>query len=320
MDINKNNVFELLAGTVYALDVECVQVNLGRMCTLSCYHCHLEASPARLEKMAWNVAQEVLRALEKNSIACVELTGGAPELHPDFKRLVTEFRGLGVDVKVRTNLAVLLEPSLKNLSLFLRKKEVSLAASLPCYLQENVQSQRGDGVFDKSIAAITMLNKLGYGVGGGPSLDLVFNPHGARLPGKQSELEAAYRKELYERYGVLFSRLHTVTNMPIGRFRSFLENHSLTREYLALLRSSFNSRVLNELMCRRQVSVDWDGTLYDCDFNLALGRPLATKPAHVTAFSRTVFARRRIVTGEHCLGCTAGAGSSCRGALEASAI
>jgi radical SAM/Cys-rich protein len=171
-----------------------------------------------------------------------------------------------------------LEPALKGLADFLRNKEVSLAASLPCYLKENVRAQRGDGVFEKSIHALKVLNKLGYGRNDGPCLDLVFNPGGPRLPGKQTELETAYKKELYHSYGVSFSRLLTVTNMPIGRFRSYLDNQGLAREYLALLRSSFNRRVLGELMCRRQVSVDWDGTLYDCDFNLALALPAAKKP------------------------------------------
>jgi radical SAM/Cys-rich protein len=270
--------------------------------------------------MGWDIMQELLQVLGNSGVSRVELTGGAPELHPDFLRFVGELYALGVNIKVRTNLTVLLEPTLKGVAASLREKEVSLVASLPCYLKENVQAQRGDGVYEKSVTALKMLNKLGYGLHGGPALDLVFNPGGPRLPGKQSELEAAYRKELYVRHGIVFSKLLVVTNMPIGRFRNFLDHHKLTKEYFALLHRSFNRRVLSGLMCRRQVSVDWDGTLYDCDFNLALGRPVTKRPDHIRSFNCKTLAHRQIVTGEHCLGCTAGCGSSCGGALEESAV
>ncbi len=310
------NVFESLAGPLRACEVRGIQVNLGRRCNMACHHCHLEASPDRREEMGWGTMLEILRVVDRNKVASVELTGGAPELNPRLQPFIIELRRLDARVKVRTNLSALLEPGLEGLAVFFREREVQLVASLPCYLEKNVESQRGEGAFAKSIASLQMLNGLGYGTGQGPDLEIVFNPGGPFLPGSQGELEALYRRELKKQYGVTFTRLLTITNMPIGRFRSTLQRHKQAKEYLRLLYSSFNRGVLDKLMCRRNVSVDWDGNLYDCDFNLALGIPLAGPPFKIGEFARKPLEKRPIVTGEHCLGCTAGAGSSCQGSLE----
>lgn len=310
------NVFESLAGPLRACEVKGFQVNLGRRCNQSCHHCHLEASPERREEMEWGTMLAILRVVDKNKVVSVQLTGGAPELNPNLQPFIIELRRLNARVKVRSNLTVLLEQGLEGLAAFFRERDVQIVASLPCYLEKNVESQRGEGVFDKSIAALQMLNGLGYGTGQGPDLEIVFNPGGPFLPGSQRELEALYRRELKNRYGVTFTRLLTITNMPIGRFRSNLQRQKQAKEYLRLLYSSFNRGVLDKLMCRRNVSVDWDGNLYDCDFNLALGIPLSGPPLKIDEFDQEFLAERPIVTREHCLGCTAGPGSSCQGALE----
>jgi len=312
----KRNIFLSLAGPVQALDVTQLQVNLGRICNQSCAHCHLEASPERAEMMDWGVMLEILRAAENRGITAVEITGGAPELNPHLRPFVAALSRLGPRIKVRTNLTALLEPGLEDLASFLRGKDVDFAASLPCYEENNVQAQRGKGVFHKSIAALQMLNRLGYGAEGRPVLEIVFNPCGPFLPGSQEELEQLYRKEMKTRYGITFSRLVALTNLPVGRFYNSLEQQNKDQDYLRLLYSSFNRNVLGKLMCRRNVSIDWDGTLYDCDFNLALGLPVDAAAPRIEQFSVESLAGRNIVTGDHCLGCTAGAGSSCQGALE----
>ncbi len=309
------NVFASLAGSIRACNLTGIQVNLGRLCNQSCAHCHLEASPARTEMMDWHIMLQTLQAVVRNEIKSVEITGGAPELNPRFRPFITELNRLDLKLKVRTNLTVLLEPGLEGLASFLREKEVSLAASLPCYQEENVQAQRGAGVFAKSIAALRMLNELGYGTEKGPELEIVFNPGGPFLPPSQTELENTYRKELQKQHGITFSRLIALANMPVGRFCRKLLSQKQIREYLYLLYNSFNRSVLAKLMCRSNISVDWDGTLYDCDFNLALRMPVAGAPARIGELNRATLAQRNIVTGEHCLGCTAGAGSSCGGAL-----
>ncbi|MBS4030116.1 MAG: arsenosugar biosynthesis radical SAM protein ArsS [Clostridiales bacterium] len=317
MDFYDADIFESLAGPIHGFDVESIQLNLGRLCNLSCHHCHLEASPKRIEIMGRSVMQEVLRVLEKSDITRVELTGGAPELNPYFCEFVTELRELGYIVKVRTNLTAMHEPGLENLPSFLREKEIGLAASLPCYLEKNVSKQRGNDVFDKSIQVLKVLNSLGYGSDGAPELELVYNPGEAVLPGNQADLEIIYRNELFQRYGIVFTRLLVLTNIPVGRFARLLKCQGMARDYMDLLRFSFNMRTLDRLMCRRQLSVDWDGTLYDCDFNLALGKVIGGGPTHISSFSKSDLARRKIQTAAHCLGCTAGAGSSCGGALKA---
>ena len=267
--------------------------------------------------MEWPTMELVLEAARKARCRLVDLTGGAPELHPHFRRFVQELSKRGHRVQVRTNLTVLLEPGMETMPEFFRDHEVSLVASMPCYLKQNVRAQRGEGVYEKCITAIVRLNALGYGVG--PDhlpLDLVYNPGGPFLPPEQSNLEAEYRRELRTRFGITFSRLLTITNMPIGRFAMELSRQNQAEDYWCLLRKSFNSETVEGLMCRHQLSIGWDGTLYDCDFNLALALPVNHgAPDHVHRFDLQDLVTRRIVTGRHCFGCTAGFGSSCGGAL-----
>lgn len=297
-------------------EIETLQVNLGLRCNQQCCHCHLEASPNRTEMMKWPTMELVLRSAKSVSCKLIDLTGGAPELHPYFRRFVTALRQEGHSVQVRTNLTVLLEPGMEDLPEFFREQQVSLVASLPCYLEENVCAQRGPGTFEKSIESIKKLNALGYGCDSILPLNLVYNPRGALLPPLQSALEEDYRRELGQRFGIRFTHLLTITNMPIGRFRKELERQNQEKNYLDLLRKSFNPKTLDGLMCRYQINVGWDGTLYDCDFNLALGLPVNHGvPNHIQSFRPRDLKIRRVFTGEHCFACAAGFGSSCGGAL-----
>jgi radical SAM/Cys-rich protein len=301
---------------LHSLKIETLQANLGFRCNQQCTHCHLEASPRRTEMMDWPTMQLIMKAVRSTGSHLVDLTGGAPELNPHFRRFVTTLRQEGYPVQVRTNLTVLLEPGMEDLPQFFRKEQVQLVASLPCYLEENVQAQRGRAAYGKSIAAIQRLNALGYGLDSGLILNLMYNPGGPSLPPQQSVLEEDYRRELAERFGITFHHLLTITNMPLGRFLKELKRQKQERIYLQLLKNSFNPSTVESLMCRHQISVGWDGTLYDCDFNLALGYPVNHgAPAHVQRFQPATHDLRRIVTGEHCFGCTAGSGSSCGGAL-----
>jgi radical SAM/Cys-rich protein len=298
------------------LDIGIIQVNLGLRCNQSCAHCHVAASPNRTEMMSWRTMEAIAELAVGAGAELVDLTGGAPELHPDFRRFVTLLREHDLTVQVRTNLSVLLEPGMKEMPEFFRANGIRLAASMPCYLEENVRAQRGGGVYDKSVEAIRRLNELGYGSDPELPLDLVYNPGGPFLPPDQSALQADYKRELGERFGISFTRLLTIANMPIGRFLARLRAEEQERSYMELLRGSFNADTLDELMCRHQINIGWDGTIYDCDFNLALGLPVDHgAPDHIKSFDKSALAKRRIVTGEHCYGCTAGGGSSCRGAL-----
>ena len=310
-------VVDATGGLLRAVGLEVLQVNLGLRCSLRCAHCHLDASPSRTEQMSWAVAERVIQTARALDCRLVDLTGGAPELHPDLRRLVAALAAQGTPIQVRTNLSVLRRPELRDLPRLFREHGVRLVASLPCYLEENVRTQRGDGVFAACIAALRTLNEEGYGDDPALPLDLVHNPAGPSLPSSQETLAAAYREALWTRHGVRFSRLLTLANMPIGRFAERLRQEDAEASYRSLLRASFNPDTLGGVMCRRQLSVGWDGTLYDCDFNLALRLPVDHgAPTHIDQLDRAVHARRRIVTGEHCFGCTAGAGSSCGGALR----
>jgi radical SAM/Cys-rich protein len=301
---------------LYSHEMETLQVNLGLRCNQQCVHCHLEASPLRGEMMEWPTLQLILEAVKRVSCKLVDLTGGAPELHPDFRRFVTALRQAGYPVQVRTNLTLLVEPGMEEMPEFFRDHQVRLVASMPCYLEENVCAQRGTGAYAKSIEAIKKLNGLGYGHESGLPLKLVYNPGGPFLPPPQSALEEDYRRELSQRFGITFTRLLTITNMPLGRFRKELIRQKQEKNYLTLLKQSFNPETVKGLMCRYQISVGWDGTLYDCDFNLALGLSVNHgAPNHIQSFKLEDLQKRRIVTGEHCFGCTAGFGSSCGGAL-----
>ncbi len=301
---------------LHCVEIDTIQVNLGLRCNQHCVHCHLGASPQRQACMDWPTMKLVLQAADRVGCRLVDLTGGAPELNPHFRPFVEALSEQGRQVQTRTNLTVLAEPGMENLPTFLRDHRVQLVASLPCYLEENVDAQRGPGVYDKSIRIIRQLNALGYGVDPALGLNLVYNPAGPFLPPDQAALEADYRRQLHERFAIRFSRLLTIANMPIGRFQTTLRRTNQQRQYARLLEDAFNPDTIDALMCRHQISVGWDGTLYDCDFNLALGCPVDHgAPDHIIRFDPSVLKKRRIVTGEHCFGCTAGSGSSCGGAL-----
>ena len=313
-----SRISEFMPDGLHGSGIELIQLNLGRLCNLACRHCHLECSSERTEMMTWPIMEKVLGIVRESNYDLVDITGGSPELHPLFRRFIVALRDTGQTVQVRTNFVSMLEPGLEGTMEFLRGNEVLLVGSMPCYLEENVQAQRGPGVYEKIVEAIRRLNELGYGVEGGLQLNLVYNPGGASLPGGQWELEEAYHKELLARHGISFHHLLVITNMPIGRFRKELERDGDVEDYMRTLMDAFNPETLSSLMCRNQICVDWDGTVYDCDFNLALGLEVdhGANP-RIEEFGRGSLARRRIVTGSHCFGCTAGAGSSCKGSLAA---
>jgi len=311
-------VREVLGAGLESAVVQTIQVNLGLVCNLSCRHCHVEASPHRNESMTWETMQSLLRLTEALPEARVDLTGGAPELNPNFRPLLDALVEQGHQVQVRTNLTVFFEAGQGDTPEFLADRGVHLVASLPCYLDDNVDKQRGGGVYKRSVAALRRLNSLGYGRQPRLPLNLVYNPGGAFLPPDQATLEDAYRRELRERFNVEFTRLLTITNMPMGRFLSDLQRDGQAEDYKHLLEDSFNQSTIDGLMCRHQICIAWDGTLSDCDFNSALGLSLAGNlPRHIDQLDPSALEGRPIVTGEHCFGCTAGCGSSCGGALVA---
>jgi radical SAM/Cys-rich protein len=321
-----NRFLQRLAGHQLALTrarTEVLQVNVGKLCNLTCNHCHVNAGPKRTEIMARPTIDRVLDWLARTEIPTVDITGGAPEMIPDFRYFVETVRSLtpGRHVIDRCNLTILLEPGYTDLATFLARNEVEIIASLPCYTPKNVNEQRGDGVFDGSIRALQLLNKVGYGTKERLPLHLVYNPNGAFLPGPQAELEADYKRELKKHFGIVFNRLYTITNMPIARFAAYLRRHGEYDEYMELLAGAFNPHTVPGLMCRTTLSVGWQGEVYDCDFNQMLdlqchdGRPLYlwdVEPARLED--------RAILTGDHCFGCTAGCGSSCGGALAGAVV
>ena len=301
-----------------AAEVAVIQANLGLRCNLRCRHCHVEASPERHELMGWPVMTAIVSLATALPGCLVDLTGGAPELHPGFRRFVTTLREAGIAVQLRTNLTVFDEPGQADTPEFLAGQQVRLVASLPCYRDENVTAQRGGDVFPRSLAALRRLNALGYGRRDELPLNLVYNPGGPFLPPEQVALEADYRRTLRACHGVEFSHLLTITNMPIGRFLQDLHARGMADGYRALLHDSFNPGTLPGLMCRHQICVAWDGRLADCDFNLTLGLGLAPGlPQRIDELQPGMLSGRRIVTGEHCFACSAGHGSSCGGALVA---
>lgn len=297
-----------------ALSPRTIQVNIGLKCNLACRHCHVESSPQRTESMSWQTMQAVLDWSQRLEIETLDVTGGAPEMHPSFRRFVSAARQLGLHVIVRTNLTVMLLEEQRDLPHWFARRQVHLVASLPCYLATNVDRQRGRQVHSQSIAVLRRLNEVGYGRRDELRLDLIYNPLGTKLPPDQSDLESAYRRELKRQFDIDFHRLATLANFPIGRFRRDLERDGELEAYQSLLESSFNSATLPELMCRHQWHVGWDGTLYDCDFNCALGIPAAGAP-NIRDVDPHAHRRRTIMTGDHCFACTAGPGSSCGGAL-----
>jgi radical SAM/Cys-rich protein len=294
-----------------------LQVNLGKLCNQACKHCHVDAGPGRTENMEFETVERLIVLLKNSpSIQTVDLTGGAPELNPHFRELVLVARTLGKTVIDRCNLTVLFEPGQETTAEFLRNNQVQITASLPCYSLANVDRQRGTGSFDKSVQALKILNQLGYGKDAALQLNLVYNPLGASLPPDQMKLEADYRRELETHFGIVFSNLFALANMPIKRFKADLERNDKLQEYEKLLEENFNGAAAENIMCRNLVSVGWDGSLYDCDFNQMLDLPLAGRLRSLWDIeSLEELADETILFDNHCFGCTAGAGSSCQGKL-----
>ncbi len=301
--------------------LETLQVNLGYRCNQSCLHCHVNASPHRTEEMTRETITDVLAFLDVCGVKRLDLTGGAPELNPHFRALVMRARELGVQVVDRCNLTILEEPGQEGLAEFLAVQRVEIVASLPCYLEDNVDRQRGEGVFEKSVRAISRLNRLGYGVeGSGLSLNLVYNPQGPSLPPPQAQLEADYKQVLGARYGIRFNSLFTLANMPIQRFGSTLVSKRQFNAYMALLHGAHREANLATVMCRTLLSVDWRGFVYDCDFNQMLDLPMqldGSARRHLSELIGRDLAGNPVAVRDHCFGCTAGQGSSCGGALHA---
>ena len=302
-----------------AAGVEILQVNVGKLCNMTCRHCHVDAGPDRKEEnMSLETVELCLHAIRTSGIKTLDLTGGAPEMNPHFRYFVEQARAADCHVIDRCNLTILLANGFTDLPEFLAEHQVEIVASLPCYLEENADSQRGDGSFQKSIEALKRLNEVGYGnEGSGLTLTLVYNPVGASLPPDQGSLEAAYRTQLAERYGITFNRLFTITNMPISRFLEDLLEQKQFESYMDKLVAAFNPAAAAGVMCRKMLSVGWDGKLFDCDFNQMLEMPThPSQPQHIREFDRELLDQREIMTARHCFGCTAGAGSGCLGAID----
>ncbi|MFT4997066.1 MAG: radical SAM/Cys-rich protein [Chitinophagales bacterium] len=308
--------------------LDTLQVNLGYLCNMTCMHCHVNAGPTRTEIMTLDVIDSIIDFIREHAITTLDLTGGAPEMNPHFRYLVEQARAMDVAVIDRCNLTILLEDGYEGLAEFLAAQQVIISASLPCYEEENVEQQRGKGVYSDSITALKKLNKLGYGRSPELVLDLVYNPTGAVLPPPQVALQSDYKRELKKRFDIDFDGLLTITNMPISRFGSVLLAHNQFDDYLNLLKDNFNKSNLATLMCKSLLSVDWQGYIYDCDFNQMLDMPLVA-PSSATGLLASDKKKLHIselvgntkdwpiAIGEHCYGCTAGQGSSCGGALDA---
>ena len=299
--------------------VDVLQVNLGRYCNLACIHCHVESGPTRKEMMSRENVEAVLRFLARTGIPTLDITGGAPELHSDFAYLIASARKLGRQVIDRCNLTVLFEPGMEYLPEFFKLNEVELVCSLPCYSEENVDKQRGKGTFDASIRALQLLNEIGYGqIDGDLVLNLVYNPVGPHLPPRQDKLEQDYKKILCEQFGIAFNHLYCLTNMPITRYATHLKLRGEYDRYKELLESNFNGATLDQVMCRNLISIGWDGSVYDCDFNQMLEMPIpdaAGNRLHIASLTLDQVRERSIQVGDHCYGCAAGSGSSCGGEL-----
>jgi radical SAM/Cys-rich protein len=302
-------------------DPEILQVNVGKLCNLTCVHCHVNAGPQRKEIMTRETIDRIIDWLVKTDLPTVDLTGGAPEMIPDFRYFIERVKELQPARHVidRCNLTILVEVGYEDLGEFLARNKVEIIASMPCYSPENVNAQRGEGVFEGSIAALQLLNSLDYGIDPDLLLHLVYNPMGAFLPPSQAELEADYKRELKQHFGIVFNNLYTLTNLPIGRFASYLRHNNKLDQYMELLIHAFNLATIDGLMCRNTISVGWRGEVYDCDFNQQLGMQWpsngGSKPLFLWDIDPELLKDREILTGDHCFGCTAGAGSSCCGAI-----
>ena len=303
-------------GPLVGATLHTMQVNIGLTCNLACRHCHVTSGPKREEQMSRETQHLVLKAAKEAGAKVLDITGGAPEMNPFFREFVDEALAMGLKVMVRTNLTIQLVDGYTDLPQWYAARKVHLVASLPCYLENNVDKQRGRGVYHDSIEVVQKLNEQGYGVRDDLPLDLVFNPGGPKLPPPQAALGEDYRRELGSKFGIAFTRLLTITNMPIGRFLHDLQRDGRAEEYESVLRNSFNAGTLDGLMCRHQVHVSYDGSLHDCDFNYALGLKSDKRAAqHIADFNPATYRERRIVLGDHCFGCTAGSGSSCGGSV-----
>lgn len=309
--LEESNQFPL---TLKKLDI--FQVNIGYMCNQVCEHCHVDAGPDRKEIMTTETMQQCLDAIKISGASTVDITGGAPEMNANFRWFIEEINKLGVeDIIVRSNLTIIVaNKKYYDLPVFFKENNVHVISSLPCYTKENVDKQRGEGVFADSIKALKMLNEVGYGIEGtGLKLDLVYNPGGPSLPGSQEGLQTDYKRELKELFGIEFNYLFTITNLPISRFLDFLLASERYEEYMNKLVTNFNPYAVDGVMCRETISVSWDGDIYDCDFNQMLELKVASKSNHISNFSIEELAKRDIIISQHCYGCTAGAGSSCQG-------
>jgi radical SAM/Cys-rich protein len=315
-----NGFSEILAARSLSLrhgKTEVLQVNVGKLCNLTCRHCHVNAGPKRKEIMERATIERIIDWFSHSEIPTIDLTGGAPEMIPDFAYFISRVKALRPSRHVidRCNLTVLLEPAYHTLPQFLARHKVEIIASMPCYTAENVNAQRGEGVFDDSIRALSVLNSLGYG--SDLPLHLVYNPVGAFLPGRQSQLETDYKRELKKHFGIVFNKLYTITNLPIARFASYLRHNNKLKEYMQLLIDNFNPATISGLMCRNTISVSWTGEVFDCDFNqmLKMNWQTGNRALHVWELDPSAVKDREILTGDHCFACTAGAGSSCGGAI-----
>ncbi|MEO8073309.1 MAG: arsenosugar biosynthesis radical SAM (seleno)protein ArsS [Acidobacteriota bacterium] len=297
-----------------SIDVEILQVNVGKLCNQACKHCHVDASPTRTEIMTRETVETCLEVLRKYEIPTLDITGGAPELIPDFRYFVTEARKTGAKIMVRHNLTVMFEEGFEDLPEFFAENEVEVVSSLPYFLEQQTDAQRGAGVFDKSVEALKRLNAVGYGIDKNLILNLVYNPVGAFLPPEQKSIEADFRRELKNRYDIVFNNLYTITNMPIARYLDWLRRSGNETSYMQKLVGAFNPSTVSGLMCRNTLSVDWLGNLFDCDFNQMLELGI-DKNLKQTIFDLDLesLKNRQIITANHCFGCTAGAGSSCGG-------
>jgi radical SAM/Cys-rich protein len=298
------------------LSIRTLQVNLGYKCNQSCLHCHVNASPKRTEMMNKDTIDEVINFSYQNNVGTVDLTGGAPEMNQYFQYMIKKLREKNIHIIDRCNLTILEEKGMSNMVDFLAEQEVEIVASLPCYKDTNVDAQRGKGVFAKSIKALQRLNKKGYGMNKKLMLNLVYNPQGATLPPKQSELELEYKSYLLENYNISFNNLFTITNMPINRFGSTLVSKKIFHKYMDLLKSNFSQIARENVMCRNLLSIDYKGYVYDCDFNQMLSIDISNKKTHITDIKKDELVNKIIATGDHCYGCTAGSGSSCGGVIS----
>ena len=298
------------------LSIRTLQVNLGYKCNQSCLHCHVNASPKRTEMMNKDTIDEVINFSYQNNVGTVDLTGGAPEMNQYFQYMIKKLREKNIHIIDRCNLTILEEKGMSNMVDFLAEQEVEIVASLPCYKDTNVDAQRGKGVFTKSIKALQHLNKKGYGLNKKLMLNLVYNPQGATLPPKQSELELEYKSYLLENYNISFNNLFTITNMPINRFGSTLVSKKIFHKYMDLLKSTFSQIAKENVMCRNLLSINYKGYVYDCDFNQMLSIDISNKKTHITDIKKDELVNKIIATGDHCYGCTAGSGSSCGGVIS----